>query len=146
MRTFLLDRSIRTENNSPQTWKLCSEHHYYHQRLFLYFFFLEILFFLVCCVCFSNIAHVCAHTVSDSLLSFFDVSLSSFVHVVCCGGAIFSFFSFSVSFFLLVVLHVCVYVCYLFSVFLCWHTHVCLINAKKKREPSFWCLRNWIEY
>ena len=134
MCTFPFDRSIRTEEFSPspffsQRWKLCSERHYYDQ-LFLYSFFSLILFFLLFVVYVSPILHTCAHIVSDSLLSFL-MSLSVIiVHVVCCGGAIFSSSSSSLCLFsLLVVLHVCECVCVcVLSVFLYFSVdiHTCV--------------------
>lgn len=97
---------------------------------FVLFLFSNSFFLLLFVVYVSPILHTCAHIVSDSLLSFLmSLSLSvMIVHVVCCGGAIFSFssvfflsLSLSVCFLcLLFFMYVSVCMCVIcFSVFLC---------------------------
>ncbi len=113
MRTFPFDRSIRTEELTitvevmqwapPRSSTFCT-------FLSLILFRLLCVFLRYCTRVLILLATGCYHSCS----LFFII----IVHVVCCGGAIFSFF-------LLVVLHVCMYVCVIcFCISLLTYTRV----------------------
>jgi hypothetical protein len=122
MRTFPFDRSIRTEELTitvevmqwapPRSSTFCT-------FLSLILFRLLCVFLRYCTRVLILLATGCYHS-----CSLFLSSLSMLFVVVV---------QFSLFFCLLFFMYVCM--CVLFvSVFLCWHTHVCLINAKKKKE------------
>jgi hypothetical protein len=134
MRTFPFDRSIRTEELTITVEVM----QWAPPRSSTYCTFLSLILFRLLCVFLRYCTRVlillatgCYHS-----CSLFLSSLSMLFVVVV---------QFSLFFCLLFFMYVCM--CVLFvSVFLCWHTHVCLINAKKKKRAGFWSLWKGIEY